>query len=148
MVLIRRNEMTRLALSVVIVGMFLSTAAFCEEFAGQEDIERQMELHERKMELQQRETKMDFERKNQELELEKHRIDLEQMRRQAHKPGPHPLLALILVVHILTAVWVYQDIKHRGCGSGIWIVIALLTGLLGTLVYAVVRLGDSEKKKA
>jgi hypothetical protein len=54
---------------------------------------------------------------------------------------------VIVVVHILAAVWVYQDIRQRGCGSGLWVVIALLAGLLGTLVYAVVRIGDGEKKE-
>jgi hypothetical protein len=31
-------------------------------------------------------------------------------------------------------------------GSGIWIVIVLLAGLLGALVYAVVRIGDGRQK--
>lgn len=47
-----------------------------------------------------------------------------------------------LVIHILLSIWVYQDIRRRNAGSGVWIVITLLTGLLGALVYAVVRLGD------
>ena len=51
-------------------------------------------------------------------------------------------MAMCVVVHILVSVWVIQDIRTRGTGSGIWIVIALIAGLLGTLVYAVVRLGD------
>jgi len=51
------------------------------------------------------------------------------------------------VVHVFTAIWVYLDIRQRNRGSGLWIVLALLAGLLGTLVYAVVRIGDTEKKK-
>jgi hypothetical protein len=62
---------------------------------------------------------------------------------------PKPFCCLFLlgcaIVHILTAVWVFQDIRARGAGSGLWIVIALLAGLLGVLVYAVVRLGDLRK---
>ena len=139
--------MKRWVLSMVLVGMFAPALALGEEFA-EEDIERQMELQERQMELKQHEAKMDFERRKAELDLEGHKMKLEQWRQKAHKGGAHPLLALILIIHILAAVWVYQDIRQRGCGSGIWIVIALLTGLLGTLVYAVVRLGDNEKKKA
>jgi hypothetical protein len=54
-------------------------------------------------------------------------------------------MATCVLVHILTAVWVYQDIQKRHVGSGLWIVLALLTGLCGTLVYAVVRLGDTSK---
>jgi len=46
------------------------------------------------------------------------------------------------VVHILAAIWVYKDMRERSAGSGIWIAIALLAGLFGALVYALVRLGD------
>ncbi len=116
------------------------------------DIERRMQ--EREIELQQRKAGMDVERRMQELELEKRKLDIEGHRikldhaRKGHKDGKHPLLLLVLVVHILCAVWVYQDIRRRAGGSGIWIVIALLTGLLGTLVYAVVRIGESQKSQA
>lgn len=56
-------------------------------------------------------------------------------------------MLVMLVVHILLAIWVYQDIRKRNSESGIWIIIALLTGLLGTAVYAIVRLGESNKSK-
>lgn len=55
------------------------------------------------------------------------------------------MFGIMLVVHILVAIWVYNDIRKRNSGSGIWIVIALLTGLFGTAVYALVRIGDSNK---
>jgi len=145
--------MKRYVLSMMLATMFVPTFAVAQE-EGPEDIEFQMEMHERKMELQHREARMDVERRMQELELEKHKLDIEGHRikldhaRKEHKDGPHPLLLLVLVVHILCAVWVYQDIRRRAGGSGIWIVIALLTGLLGTLVYAVVRLGESQKSPA
>jgi hypothetical protein len=51
-----------------------------------------------------------------------------------------------VIVHILVAIWVYMDIRQLNRGSGIWIVIALLTGLLGGLVYAIVRIGDARQK--
>lgn len=54
------------------------------------------------------------------------------------------LLVVCFVIHILLTVWVYQDIRHRNAGSGIWIVITLLTGLLGAAVYALVRLGERQ----
>jgi hypothetical protein len=63
-----------------------------------------------------------------------------------HWGAKRPLFFIIcLLVNILTAVWVYQDIKIRHVGSGIWVVIALLTGLFGAFVYAIVRLGDTPK---
>ena len=148
--------MKRYVLSMMLAAMFLPTGLFGQE-RELEEAKFQMEMREREMELEQRGAEMDFARRKQELELEGYKLKMENLRRAKEHPGPvkhhekdgaHPLLLLVLVVHILVAVWVYQDIRRRGCGSGIWIVIALLTGLLGTLIYAVVRLGDSEKKTA
>jgi len=139
--------MKRYVLTFVLATLFVPAFAIGQEFEEQEDIERQMELQERQMEIEQRQAKMELERRKQELELEGYKLKMERLRK-AHKPGLHPLLLLVLIVHILVAVWVYQDIQQRACGSGIWIVIALLTGLLGTLVYAVIRLGENSKKKA
>jgi hypothetical protein len=48
------------------------------------------------------------------------------------------------IIHLLLTVWVYQDIRKRNAGSGIWIVVTLMTGLLGAAVYALVRLGDKQ----
>ena len=152
--------MKRLILLIALMTMLLPVAVFSQETepgAAQRQRatrareipmrEREMEMREREMGLQQREAEMNFQQEQQELELEARRIDLENAR-QAKKKKPHPLLILLVVVHILCAVWVYQDIQKRARESGIWIVIALLTGLLGTLVYAVVRLGDGIKQKA
>ncbi len=44
--------------------------------------------------------------------------------------------------YLLLAWWVYDDIQRRKVGSRIWVVVALLTGLFGTFVYALVRVGD------
>ncbi|MEA3224793.1 MAG: hypothetical protein U9Q07_02500 [Planctomycetota bacterium] len=147
-------------LSIVVLSMLVPTAVWCEELeeiAEQEAIERQMELRGREMELEHREAEMGHEREMRELELQERRSHIE---REMHEPehawhhkrhdkeDVHPLLLLCLVVHILVAVWVYMDIRKLNRGSGIWIVIALLTGLLGTLVYAIVRLGDGRKEKS
>jgi hypothetical protein len=142
--------MKRSVLGIVLAVMVLlpPAVAFCQELKGPEDFERQMQMREREMEVQGRQAKMEMDRRMAELELAKRKMELAQLEK-AHRHGPGPLLLLVIVVvHILAAVWVYQDIRHRGCGSGLWVVIALLAGLLGTLVYAVVRLGDAEKKKA
>ena len=71
---------------------------------------------------------------------------------QASQPrcplGHHARPALVLlmagaaIIHILLAVWVYQDLRRRNTGSGLWIVITLLAGLCGAAVYALVRLGE------
>ena len=144
-------------LSVLLVSMFACPAVLSQEFEP-EDMEIQMAMQERDMELQQLEAKMGMEREMQNLELEQRRMELE----RAH--GDHDyddddddddddgggavclLLLICAIVRILAAVWVYTDIRQLNRGSGIWIVIVLLAGLLGLLVYAVVRLGDNRQK--
>ena len=142
--------MKRCILIMLLATMFAPAAVFSQELEGQENPEYQMEMSERQIELDQRNAEMEFQRNMQELELEKHKIELDRMRRgHGHRSNKkHPFLLLVIIVHILVAIWVYQDIRKRNAGSGIWIVIAFLAGLLGVLVYAVVRIGDNDKKKA
>jgi hypothetical protein len=139
-------------MSVLLVSMFACPAVLSQEFEP-EDMEIEMQMRERAMELEQRERKMDMEQEMYKLELEQRRMELE----RAHNDDDDDddgeealglLFLLCAVVHILVAVWVYMDIRQLNRGSGIWIVIALLTGLLGTLVYAVVRLGNGRQKGA
>ncbi len=74
-------------------------------------------------------------------------------------PGPHPeaakplqdlagLLKLCLLVafvfNILIAIWIFMDIRKRGEGSGIFIVLALLAGIPTAIIYAIVRIGDKK----
>ena len=135
-------------ISVLLVSMFACPAVLSKEFEP-EDMEIKMQMREQEMELQQREAKMDMEREMQNLELEQRRLDLERASDDDDDDGKGALGILFLIcaiVHILVAVWVYMDIRQLNRGSGIWIVIALLTGLLGALVYAVVRLGDGRQK--
>ncbi|UCE47746.1 MAG: hypothetical protein JSW47_19375 [Phycisphaerales bacterium] len=139
--------MKRYILTIVLMTILVPTMALCGEFGEQEHIEWQTEQRERELELQHREEEMSIERERQKLDLEQHMIELERAR-EGHDDGALPLLLLIAVVHILVAVWVYMDIRKLNRGSGIWIVIALLTGLLGTLVYAVVRMGDARIEKS
>ena len=156
----------------LIMALLISAAAFCQEHEEREididieNAERQMHMRKMEMQLQQEEAEMHFHEQMREFELQARKMDLEnaEMAREfkmhaakmkfekgekdwAHaksKDDMGPLLLICLIVHILTAVWVFQDIRKRGAGSGLWIVIALLTGLLGTLVYAVVRLGEKQ----
>ncbi|MHC4353752.1 MAG: hypothetical protein ACYS0H_13660 [Planctomycetota bacterium] len=139
--------MKRYVLGIVLMSMLAPALALCEEWEERENIEWQMAQRERELELQHREEEMAIERERQKLELEQHMAELERAREE-DEDGALPLLLLIAVVHILVAVWVYTDIRKLNSGSGIWIVIALLTGLLGTLVYAVVRMGDARIEKS
>ena len=139
-------------MSVLLVSMLACPAVLSQEFEP-EDMEIRMEMHEREIKRQHREAEMNAEREMQKLELEQRRLELERDREHDHDDddcecggGLVLLLLICAIVHILVAIWVYTDIRQLNRGSGIWIVIALLAGLLGALVYAVVRIGDGRQK--
>ena len=113
--------------------------------------------------MQARAAKLVFERDMDNLQLEQRRIEVERLKQAPGAPGgmPHAgqwrghgwrgagaFVLLCVVIHILCAVWVYQDTRRRNAGSGLWVVIALLSGLFGTAVYALVRLGDKPTASA
>jgi len=133
-------------MGLLLASMFACPAVLAREFEP-ENAEAQMAMREREMELDQRQVKMDMEREMQKLEIEGQRLKLEQARR-GHKGEPHPLLLLVIVVHILLAIWVYMDIRQLNRGSGLWIVLVLMAGLLAAIVYAIVRLGDGRPAKS
>lgn len=115
---------------------------------------RARELEEQARNLEMREREIDERAGNLEMrenELREHAENIKMREREMESAKKEkdlqPLFLLILVVNILCAVWVYQDIQKRSRESGLWIVIALITGLLGTLVYAIVRLVDNTKNK-
>ena len=54
------------------------------------------------------------------------------------------LVSILALIHVMLAVWVYTDIRKRGEGHGIFIVLALLGGLPATILYALVRIGDKK----
>ena len=137
-------------MSVLLVSMFVCPTVLAQEFEP-EDMEIQMQMKEREMELQRLEAKMGMEREMQNLEMEQRRMEVESARQDDDDDDDGEeamglLLAICAIVHILVAIWVYMDIRQLNRGSGIWIIIALLAGLLGALVYAVVRLGDGRQK--
>jgi hypothetical protein len=117
--------------------------------------------------VQDRANNVQFEHEMKKIELEKQRTELErskigveQARRNVQIQGRHcmcpggragmflcvlihaAILAVIALVHLLLAIWVYLDIRKRNAGSGLWIVITLLIGFFGVLPYAIVRMGD------
>jgi hypothetical protein len=145
---IRRYEMKRYVfVSVLLLNLLAVPAVFSQEPPPDE---RQLQMRQQEMDLQQRQAKMDMEREMQKLDLEQRRMKIEHARaedRERDGKGALGVLLLVcLIVHILVAIWVYMDIRQLNRGSGIWIVIALLTGLFGGLVYAIVRIGDARQK--
>ena len=44
-----------------------------------------------------------------------------------------------ILVRVLILVWVYRDAQQRGRDAAIWMLIVLIAGLIGLLIYLVVR---------
>lgn len=142
--------MKRLVL-LITVALFCALPAIAAENEPpqppQEIQEQIQRIRRAQNELEQQ--RQDLDRQRQELGHQQELMQLHGQMPQRKDTPPKPLCVLLMVmcvaVHILVAVWVFQDIRTRGVGSGIWIVIALIAGLLGALVYAVVRIGDIKK---
>jgi hypothetical protein len=49
---------------------------------------------------------------------------------------------VLAIIHVMLAVWVFTDIRKRGEGHGVFVVLALLGGIPATILYALVRIGD------
>ena len=49
------------------------------------------------------------------------------------------LVAVFYIIGILIAVWVYKDAKKRDMNAAVWLLICLVTGCIGCIVYLVVR---------
>jgi len=49
------------------------------------------------------------------------------------------LVVVYYIIGILIAVWVYKDAKKRDMNAAVWLLIVLLTGCIGCIIYLVVR---------
>jgi len=58
----------------------------------------------------------------------------------------HDFLGLLffigVICNILLAIWIFTDIRKRGEGSGLFIVLALVAGVPAALIYSLTRIGD------
>ena len=43
------------------------------------------------------------------------------------------------IVWILVAIWVYKDAEKRGKNGVLWLIVVILLGLIGLIIYLVVR---------
>ena len=43
------------------------------------------------------------------------------------------------IIGILIAIWVYKDAEKRGSSGILWLIIVLLTGIIGLIIWLVVR---------
>jgi len=146
--------MNRCLLITILTAVFVSPAVLAQEpFEGEpppeEEMEREIYMHKMQLEQRQHEAQMNFGRERRQLELKKQNMELQQ--REAQMDFDQKMREIELEKHHIALEREQRPQKHPACFahcSGIWIVIALLTGLLGALVYAVVRLGDSRQTQS
>ena len=43
------------------------------------------------------------------------------------------------IVAILLCIWVYRDAERRGMNGVLWLIIVLIAGIIGLIVYLIVR---------
>jgi hypothetical protein len=46
---------------------------------------------------------------------------------------------IILIVFIIIALWVYRDAESRGMSGVLWLLVVLVGGIIGLIVYLIVR---------
>ena len=46
---------------------------------------------------------------------------------------------VMFIIWIMIAVWVYRDAQTRGMNAGVWVLIVLLIGIIGLIIYLIVR---------
>ena len=49
------------------------------------------------------------------------------------------LVVVFYIIAILIAVWVYKDAKKRDMNAAVWLLIVLVTGCIGCIIYLVIR---------
>jgi len=49
------------------------------------------------------------------------------------------------IIAILLCIWVYRDAESRGMSGALWLIIVLIAGIIGLIIYLVVR---KDKKTA
>lgn len=46
---------------------------------------------------------------------------------------------VLFIIGILLCVWVYRDAESRGMNSVLWLIVVLITGIIGLIIYLIVR---------
>lgn len=43
------------------------------------------------------------------------------------------------IINILLCIWIYKDAESRGMNGALWLIIVFISGIIGLIVYLVVR---------
>jgi len=53
-----------------------------------------------------------------------------------------------LIIAIVIAIWVYKDAEKRGSSGALWLIIVIFTGIIGLIIWLVIRPPIGGEKKA
>lgn len=54
--------------------------------------------------------------------------------------GVFCVIALIIfIIAIVLAIWVYRDAEKRGGSGALWLIIVIFTGIIGLIIWLVIR---------
>ena len=95
--------------------------------------------------MKRQELDFESERRLRELEVERQELELQNIYHDRDDDEEwFELISLFLIIsltlRILLVVWVHPDCRKRQTGSGLWIFIILLGGLLATIAYGTCEL--------
>jgi putative membrane protein len=48
-------------------------------------------------------------------------------------------LVIWFIIAIAVGVWIYRDAESRGMGGAMWLIIGLVLGIIGLIIYLIVR---------
>lgn len=51
------------------------------------------------------------------------------------------IILIPFIIFIVIAVWVYKDATKRGMSGALWLIIVIILGIIGLIIYLVVRRG-------
>jgi len=49
------------------------------------------------------------------------------------------LVVVFYIIAIAIAIWVYKDAKKRDMNAAVWLLIVLVTGCIGCIIYLIIR---------
>jgi hypothetical protein len=53
--------------------------------------------------------------------------------------GIFAFMAVWFIIGVLLCVWVYRDAERRGMNGALWLIITLIAGIIGLIIYLIVR---------
>jgi len=52
---------------------------------------------------------------------------------------PYIFFIVWIIIAILVAVWVYKDAEAKGESGVLWLIIVLITGIIGLIIWLIIR---------